>query len=227
MNAITQVQSCSQQVHLKGAQNYTMEKKQEELLVNLPKTARGQETLNRICQAAEQLFAEKGYYETAINDITSLAGISAGTFYIYFESKLALYRYILSQSSHRIRKHLSMAVAHCTSRREIEREGLRAWLQFVTENKYVFNITWESLFIDKRLFDEYYAAFSTAYVQRLKEAQEAGEIKDIDLEVLSFVLMGLSNFLGLHWAVFKEGKDLDYVVDEAMKFIDGIFPAEA
>lgn len=196
------------------------------MLVNQPKTARGQETLNRICKAAEQLFAEKGYYETGINDITSLAGISSGTFYIYFESKLSLYHYILSQSGHRIRKHISMAVAHCTTRREIEREGLRAWLEFVTQNKYVFNITWESLFIDKSLFDEYYATFSSSYTRRLREAQEAGEIRDIDLEVLSFALMGLNNFLGLHWAVFKEGKDIDYVVDEAMKFIDGIFPPE-
>ena len=31
----------------------------EKALVNQPKTVRGQETLNRICQAAEQVFYEK------------------------------------------------------------------------------------------------------------------------------------------------------------------------
>ena len=50
----------------------------EKALVNQPKTVRGQETLNRICQAAEQVFYEKGYYETSINDITNLAKVSAG-----------------------------------------------------------------------------------------------------------------------------------------------------
>ena len=56
----------------------------EKALVNQPKTVRGQETLNRICQAAEQVFYEKGYYETSINDITNLDKFIAGTFYIYF-----------------------------------------------------------------------------------------------------------------------------------------------
>ena len=198
----------------------------EKALVNQPKTVRGQETLNRICQAAEQVFYEKGYYETSINDITNLAKVSAGTFYIYFESKLMLYKYLLSQYGHRIRKHISLAVANCTTRRSAEREGLRAWLGFVAEHKYVFNITWESLFIDRSLFDEYYANFSAAYVGQLKKAREKGEVADIDPEVLSFALMGISNFIGLHWGVFKEERDLDHVVNEAMKIIDGIFPPE-
>ena len=63
----------------------------ESPLVNQPKTNRGQETLNRICSAAEEIFFQKGYYQTGINDITNLANVSAGTFYIYFESKQNLY----------------------------------------------------------------------------------------------------------------------------------------
>lgn len=205
----------------------SLEKKTEEnLLVNLPKTARGQETLQRICQAAEEIFNGKGYYETSINDITRRARVSAGTFYIYFDSKYALYKYLLSQYGRRIRRHISMSISGCRTRREAEREGLRAWLGFVAEHKYVFNITWESLFIDKTLFDDYYANFSAAYVEQLKKAQEKGEVLDIDPEVLSFALMGISNFIGLHWVVFKEERDVDYVVDEAMKIIDGIFPPE-
>lgn len=183
--------------------------------------------MDRICKAAEQLFGENGYHGTMINDITNLAGVSVGTFYIYFESKLSLYRYLLSQYGHMIRKHVSMAVAGCKTRREAEREGLRAWLGFVAEHKYVFNITWESLFIDQDLFDEYYATFSAAYVGQLQKSQEKGEIKDIDPEVLSFALMGINNFIGLHWVIFKKDKDLDYVVNEAMKLIDGMFPAES
>jgi len=203
-----------------------MEKKEDALLVNLPKTARGQETLNRICLAAEEIFNDKGYYETSINDITHRAKVSAGTFYIYFDSKLSLYRYLLGQYGRRIRRHISQSIAGCKTRREAEREGLRAWLGFVAEHKYVFNITWESLFIDKTLFDDYYANFSAAYVQQLKAAQEKGEVLDIDPEVLSFALMGISNFIGLHWVVFKDEKDVDFVVNEAMKIIDGIFPPE-
>ena len=195
----------------------------EAMLINAPKTARGRETLERICRAAEQLFGEKGYHGTMISDITKLAHVSAGTFYIYFESKLSLYRYLLSQYGHLIRKHVSMAVANCKTRREAEREGLRAWLGFVAEHRYVFNITWESLFIDQELFDDYYATFSAAYAEHLRDSQEKGEVKGIDPEVLSFALMGINNFIGLRWVIFKKEQDLDYIVDEVMKLLEGMF----
>lgn len=195
----------------------------KDALVNVPKTKRGEKTLERICSAAEQLFGEKGYYGTMINDITALAHVSAGTFYIYFDSKLSLYRYLLIQYGHMIRKHISMAVVGCKTRREAEREGLRSFIGFVATHRYVFNITWESLFIDQELFDEYYETFSAAYVKQIQEAQAKGEVKDIDPEVLSFALMGINNFIGLHWFIFKKETDVDYIVNETMKFIDGMF----
>ncbi len=197
-----------------------------ELLANQPKTKRGQETLRRICTAAEELFCEKGYYGTSITDITGRANVGAGTFYIYFESKLSLYEYLLLQYGHEIRRHLSIAVSGCTTRREMEREGLRAWLEFIVDHKYVFNITWEAMFIDKRLFDDYYANFSRAYIKHLEKAQANGEVRDIDPEILSFALMGVTNFVGLHWVVFKEEKNFDYVVEQVMKFLDGMFSKE-
>lgn len=195
----------------------------QNLLANLPKTSRGQETLDKICQAAEQAFYENGYYRTMISDIARLAGIGTGTFYIYFESKLNVYKYLLTQYSHMIRKHISIAIAGIDDRRTAEREGLRAWLKYVSEHKYMFNITWESLFIDRALFDDYYANFSEAYVAKLDAAKACGEVKDIDSEVLSFALMGIANFIGLHWVVLKDEQNFDYLVDEAMKLIDGMF----
>ena len=63
----------------------------KDFLVNPPKTARGEKTLQRICEAAEHIFYKKGYHESSIHDIANEAGVSVGTFYIYFESKLMLY----------------------------------------------------------------------------------------------------------------------------------------
>ena len=59
-------------------------------LINKPKTKRGRETLNRILSAAAQVFYEKGYHSASINDITRLAGVASGTFYVYFDGKYNL-----------------------------------------------------------------------------------------------------------------------------------------
>ena len=50
------------------------------ILISKPKTKRGRETLNRIVSAAAQVFYEKGYHNSSINDITRLAGVASGPF---------------------------------------------------------------------------------------------------------------------------------------------------
>jgi AcrR family transcriptional regulator len=197
-------------------------------LVSKPKTKRGRETLNRILSAAAQVFYEKGYHNASINDITRLAGVASGTFYVYFDGKYSLYKFLLLQCSHMIRKHLNQATLNCKNRREVEEVGLRVWLDFVRKNRYMYHIIWESLYIDKQLFQDYYVSFAKAYIDGIDQAKGRGEIKaDIDSEVLAYTLMGASNFLGLNWGLFKpEADGLDKVVSDFMKILgDNIFTA--
>ncbi len=198
-----------------------------EPLINQPQTSRGKKTLNNIVNAAIEAFYEKGYHNTSISDITRLAGVASGTFYIYFDGKYSLYKYLLLQCSHVIRRHLSQSIKNCTTRREAERAGLKSWLEFVLENQYLYGIIWESMYIDRQLFDDYYINFCKGYMKGLSDARLDGELADIDLEVLAYTLMGASNFIGLNWGLFNKDtsqEEVDRVVDEFMKILDnGIF----
>ena len=194
-------------------------------LINKPKTKRGRETLNNILSAAAQEIYEKGYYNAAINDITRRAGVASGTFYVYFDSKDDLYKFLLLQCSHIIRKHLNQVTGACKTRREAEEVGLREWLRFIQKNQYMYHIIWESLYVDKKLFLEYYETFSHAYMKGIEIAKERGEIRpEINSEVLAWTLMGASNFLGLNWGMFTENStesDLKQVVDSFMHILTG------
>lgn len=44
-----------------------------------------------IFATAARVFAERGYHDTAVKDITEAAGISVGTFYLYFKNKEDLF----------------------------------------------------------------------------------------------------------------------------------------
>lgn len=191
-------------------------------LLNRPRTERGMATLNNILSAAAQIFFEKGYYGANVNEIAKLAGVATGTVYIYFDGKYNLYKYLLLQCSHQIRKHLSLATKDCKTRREAERVGLRSWLEFTLQNQYMYNIIWESLYVDRKLFRDYYDTFCQSYIKGLESSKLTGEVRNIDSTVLAYTLMGATSFLGLHWGIFYEGNpDLDYVVDEFMKILDG------
>ena len=54
----------------------------------------------KILNAAWQLFSEKGYEETTVDEIIELTNTSKGTFYHYFNSKedlLSLFSYIFDE----------------------------------------------------------------------------------------------------------------------------------
>ena len=196
-----------------------------EELVNMPKTPRGQATLEKICLAAETLFYQKGYHNTSIVDITNLSGIALGTFYIYFKDKYYLYKYLLLRYSHQIRKAISTETKDIQGRKEKERVGLKTFLKYTRENKHSYNIIWESLYIDKNLFMNYYDTFAERYSKGMIEAQKDGEVIDADPAVISYFLMGVSNFIGLKYVMFdEENIDYDHAVDQVMNILEnGLF----
>ena len=195
----------------------------EKYIIN-PKTKRGEATLEKILEAARCVFYEKGFHKGGIADIAKKAGVGHGTFYVYFDSKISVYRYLLVEYGKRIRAKSSEAIAGCTNRKEAERVGIRSFFEFVLEDQGIFSIIWESLYIDKALFDEFYTTFSESYVHRLQQAQLDGEVRDIDPKVLSYVLMGITNFVALNSLVLKQENNIDHLVDEIMKVLEnGMF----
>lgn len=184
--------------------------------MNLPKTARGQTTMNRIIKAAETEFGKQGYYNTTINDIAVRAKVAPGTIYIYFTDKYSLYCMLLKRYGHDIRKAIAQKTEGCQSRLEAERLGLLAFLELVRTKPHMYKIIWESLFINPDLFVSYYENFAARYVTQLEEAKD--EITPMDNTVLAYMLMGIANFVGLKYVFFDKDADLTRVVDEAMSF---------
>ena len=50
------------------------------------------EKKRRILNAAREMFLDKGYAGTKIKTIADLAGVSTGTFYLYYKNKLEVYK---------------------------------------------------------------------------------------------------------------------------------------
>lgn len=195
-----------------------------------PITKHGTKTFTRIIETAKRLFAENGYNSTSINKIIEEASIATGTFYIYFDDKLSLYKYILEEYKAKIKDHIRRATQHCKNRYEMEREGIKAFIEFAYVDHLSYNIIWESLFVDKSIFQEYYEEFAARYIHGLEIAKANGELQDIDSETLAYMLMGISNFVGLQ-IIFKKhnnqeltNDDLNFYVDQVMQVLErGIF----
>lgn len=195
----------------------------------IPKRKDGIKTFNHILETAKILFSKNGYQATSINEIISESKIATGTFYLYFDDKFALYSYLLIEYSRLIRKAIREGIEGSESRYDKEKNGLKAFLKFAYKDPLAYKIIWESMFADINLFKDYYMTFSKDYVRQLSYSVKTNEVRDdIDLETLSYVLMGISNFVGLQ-VLFKnnlEESDFDKIAEEVMKVLqNGMFKA--
>ncbi len=171
-----------------------------------PVTSRGEATRRRILDAAEAVFGELGYYEASIAEITRRAGVAQGTFYIYFRTKRDIFVELVEDLGRRLREASQAATAGISDRLEIERRGFAAFFQFAADHRSVYRIVQEAERVAPEAAQSYYQSISRGYIRGLRAAMEAGEIRPLDPETLTYALMGIGHFVALRWIVWPEGE---------------------
>lgn len=180
--------------------------------VHTPKTNLGLVKMHTLVEVAERLFTQSSFFEVSVSDICKEAHTAVGTFYIYFETKTDIYRYLVEDYKRRIKRSLSQSIAGCTTRYERERAGIKSFVRFSVENPNVYHIVWGSLAVEKQLFEDYYMSFADSYARALRGDQE--ELVSEDVMSLAYMLMGIASFLGLR-GMFEQMNDeqIDAMVD--------------
>lgn len=182
--------------------------------INLPKTELGRTKMEKLLASSEELFATHGFYGTSISDICKRAGTAVGTFYIYFDTKTDVYRYLMESYKKAIKDRLAESIKGCKSRYDKEREGIKCFIKYAVSAPNVYNIIWGSLSIDKQMFADYYISFAESYSRALNKD---GDLPLSDSESIAYMLMGISNFLGLK-AIFNgmSDEEIDKMIDNAV-----------
>lgn len=183
--------------------------------INLPKTKLGLAKMNKLIDSAEELFTTNGFHATSISDVCKKAQTAVGTFYIYFNSKTDVYRYIMWKYQRRIKQLLAESIKDCKTRYEMEREGIKCFIKFAVETPNIYNIIWGSLSIDQKLFNDYYMSFAESYARALRKSSD--ELDIINPTTVAYMLMGISNFVGIH-AIFEgmSDSDIDALLDQTI-----------
>ncbi len=186
---------------------------------SVPPTARGQRTRQKLLQAAETVFGEKGYEHASIADITREGGVALGTFYVYFPDKQSIFVEVVDELGARLRRLIAESVAGLEDRMDVEREGLRAFFQFASGHRNLYRIVRQAEFVDEACYRRYYDRFAEGYVDGLRRAMKAGQVRQLDPETLAYCLMGIGDFLGMRWVLWEGKAQQERVLDTAMEFI--------
>jgi len=185
-----------------------------------PKTARGKRTQEKLLQAAEIEFGEKGYHAAAISSITYRAGVALGTFYTYFESKEEIFKALVSFMSQRTRRWIAERVADAPDRMTAERKGLEAYIEFARAHKGIYRIISEAEFVANDAYRAHYTGFAKAYQYNLKKAAELGDIREGEYEIWSWAIMGIALALGIRYAEWDETVPVSVIADSVSDLIE-------
>lgn len=188
-----------------------------------PKTGRGELTRRKILDAAKREIGRRGFAEASISTITAEAGVAQGTFYIYFRSKEDVMRELVLHMGRMLRHHLTEATEGAKDRIEAEKLGLRAFLDFVRRNPDLYKVVEESQFVDEKVYRQYYTEFAKSYRIALAAAEKRGEVAagktDNATEVRTWMLMGISVFLGQRYGLWDPKAPLEPIIEAASQMI--------
>lgn len=186
---------------------------------NSPATARGRKTRQKVLDAAEAVFGEKGYDRASIVEITQRAGVAQGTFYVYFPDKKSVFTELVRKLSRELRRDIAAAVEGLSGRIEVERVGFRTFFTFTHQHQNFYKIIRQAEFVDEDLFRWYYRKLAEGYTEGLSRAMESGEVRSLHVECLAYCLMGISDFLGMRWVLWNDEPPPDKVFESMFAFI--------
>ncbi len=93
------------------------------------------ETRRRLLQAGTALFARRGLHRVTSHDVARAAGVAAGTFYLHFEDKEALFREVVFQAVRGLRERLDAVHRRGLARDAAVRARAEELLGFAEENR--------------------------------------------------------------------------------------------
>jgi AcrR family transcriptional regulator len=156
------------------------------------KDARPQELL----EAAIDLFVERGYAATRLDDVARRAGVSKGTLYLYYENKEELFKAVVRSSIVPVIGEAEMSVAEFEGHSgDLLRQLIHAWWQRVGATKasgIVKLITAEAdNFPELARFyqDEVITPGTRTMATMLERGIARGEFRPIDVKLMTQVLI--------------------------------------
>lgn len=187
----------------------------------VPLTQRGWNTRNKILEAARRVFERDGFLNVKITDITAEAGVAAGSFYTYFDSKEETFKVLLEiNRDDLLHPHLQDEddQDHSDDPLESIRRATRAYFESYQRNTGLMRIFEQMAAMDEE-FREARLERATVFMERnarsIRRLQEQGRAStDIAPELASLALSSMVSRVAQ--LVFNFGypvEDLDELID--------------
>jgi AcrR family transcriptional regulator len=163
-------------------------------------TQKRDERWTQLLDAAREVFAKKGYHAATIEDITRVAGVAKGTFYLYFDAKRAVFYELIRGFFERVTEiGRSIAADQPTSAADyyarVAGAAERLAQFFGSQRDLVRLVYRESMGLDERLermVGDFYRGIAKVEASNVRRGIELGLFRaDLDPLVVAYAHIGM------------------------------------
>jgi AcrR family transcriptional regulator len=120
---------------------------------------------SQLLDVATELFADRGFHATSMDDIAEAAGVTKPVLYQHFPSKRALYRELLEAIDRELTHRLVAATDSVATGRERVQEGFAVYFRYLADHRAAVRLIFGASLRD----DPEFAAAADATVDRFAE----------------------------------------------------------
>jgi TetR/AcrR family fatty acid metabolism transcriptional regulator len=168
-----------------------------------PGTGGADLTRDRILDAAADVFADKGYYGAAVDDIVRASDTSKGSFYFHFPNKRGIFTALLDHLTGRLFARVEHAIAaEADPVRKLDTALSAALTAFAQRKRLARLLLVEAAGLGHAM-DEHLMAVHERFIalmaRHLDEAVAVGRLKPLDTGLAATVWMGALNEVVIRW----------------------------
>lgn len=167
----------------------------------------GIETVGKILTVAGELFAQKGFAATSMEEVVAGAGVTRGALYHHFTGKKGLFLAVFEQAQRHISKKINEAAQQAPTPWDQLRDGSKAFLGAVMNPSLQRIVLIDGPSVlgwqEWRRLDEQYGLNDLR--DGLEALQKLGLLKRLPVEALARLLSGAMNDAAL-WIVHQEDR---------------------
>ncbi len=152
-------------------------------------------TKRRIFNTAVQIFAEKGYDNASIEEITAIAGVAKGSLYYHFEKKEDIFDMLLEEGLKLLKNNIEIKTKECTTALEKIKAIILVQIKVTVKYEAFLNVVFSQIWGEevknqkcKRAVFDYIKIIEEVIEEGIKN----GEFYDGNVEALASGIFGIT-----------------------------------
>jgi len=176
-----------------------------------------EQTHRDLLAAACRVLAEKGYHRARVVDIAAAAGVSVGTFYLYYPTKEALLLEVAEEMIRALEAEVDAAIQSIRDPIERVRARNRTFFDFAQKHRELFRIVFGHGAEFHDVLRKVQDAFIADLAANFRDGIESGVLRPFDPHLLAHAFVGMAQQV-LRWWIETDAMPAAEVGEAALDF---------